>query len=95
MLIYCIKNREGIARYLVQNHFHSADIGFRQKMIALAMEKTKSYNLNLANVFFKSGMIEAWGRGFDKRWKQPVISSSRSLPTMFVNTAEKETPINI
>jgi hypothetical protein len=30
-------------------------------MIALAMEKSKWYNLNLANVFFKSGMIEAWG----------------------------------
>ena len=61
LLIYCIKNREGIARHSVQNHFHSADIGFRQIMIALAMEKSKWYNLNLANVFFKSGMIEAWG----------------------------------
>ena len=27
---------------------------------------SKPYNPKLANVFFKSGMIEAWGRGFDK-----------------------------
>lgn len=27
---------------------------------------SKPYNPNLANVFFKSGMIEAWGRGFEK-----------------------------
>lgn len=27
---------------------------------------SKPYNPKLANVFFKSGMIAAWGRGFDK-----------------------------
>lgn len=27
---------------------------------------SKPFNPKLANVFFKSGMIEAWGRGFDK-----------------------------
>lgn len=27
---------------------------------------SKLYNPKLANVFFKSGMIEAWGRGFEK-----------------------------
>ena len=27
---------------------------------------SKPYNPNLAGIFFKSGMIEAWGRGFDK-----------------------------
>ena len=27
---------------------------------------SKPYNPKLANVFFKSGLIEAWGRGFDK-----------------------------
>ena len=27
---------------------------------------SKPYNPKLANVFFKSGMIEAWGRGFEK-----------------------------
>lgn len=27
---------------------------------------SKPYNPKLANIFFKSGMIEAWGRGFDK-----------------------------
>ncbi len=27
---------------------------------------SKPYNPKLANVFFKSGMIEVWGRGFDK-----------------------------
>ena len=27
---------------------------------------SKPYNPKLAGVFFKSGMIEAWGRGFDK-----------------------------
>ena len=27
---------------------------------------SKPYNPKLANIFFKSGMIEAWGRGFEK-----------------------------
>jgi ATP-dependent DNA helicase RecG len=27
---------------------------------------SKLYNLKLSNIFFKSGMIEVWGRGFDK-----------------------------
>ena len=27
---------------------------------------SKPFNPKLANVFFKSGMIEAWGRGFEK-----------------------------
>ena len=27
---------------------------------------SKPYNPKLAGIFFKSGMIEAWGRGFDK-----------------------------
>lgn len=27
---------------------------------------SKPYNPKLASVFFKSGMIEAWGRGFEK-----------------------------
>ncbi len=31
-----------------------------------AKHSSKPFNPNLANVFFKSGMIEAWGRGFDK-----------------------------
>ena len=30
---------------------------------------SKPYNPKLANVFFKSGMIEAWGRGFEKSKK--------------------------
>ena len=31
-----------------------------------AKHSSKPYNPKLANIFFKSGMIEAWGRGFDK-----------------------------
>ena len=27
---------------------------------------SKPYNPKLANIFFKSGMIEAWARGFEK-----------------------------
>lgn len=27
---------------------------------------SEPFNPNLAQVFFKSGLIEAWGRGFDK-----------------------------
>lgn len=27
---------------------------------------SKPYNPKLANIFFKSGMLEAWGRGFEK-----------------------------
>ncbi len=78
MLIYCIKNREGIARHSVQNHFHSADIGFRQIMIALAMEKSKWYNLNLANVFFKSGQIFD-EKHFKNAYPQKIVSIKNSL----------------
>ena len=31
-----------------------------------AKHSSKPYNPKLANIFFMSGMIEAWGRGFDK-----------------------------
>ena len=31
-----------------------------------AKHSSKPFNPKLANVFFKSGMIEAWGRGFEK-----------------------------
>ncbi len=31
-----------------------------------AKHSSKPYNPKLANVFFMSGMIEAWGRGFEK-----------------------------
>ena len=31
-----------------------------------AKHSSKPFNLKLAHVFFISGMIEAWGRGFDK-----------------------------
>lgn len=31
-----------------------------------AKHSSKPYNPKLAGVFFKSGMIEAWGRGFEK-----------------------------
>lgn len=32
----------------------------------LVKHSSKPYNPKLARVFFKSGMIKAWGRGFDK-----------------------------
>ena len=31
-----------------------------------AKHSSKPFNPKLAHVFFVSGMIEAWGRGFDK-----------------------------
>lgn len=40
---------------------------------------SKPYNPKLANVFFKSGMIEAWGRGFDKI-KEACIKYNGHLP---------------
>ena len=40
---------------------------------------SKPYNPKLANVFFKSGMIEAWGRGFDKI-KDACIKYNGCLP---------------
>lgn len=56
-------------------------------MIALAMEKSKSYNLNLANAFFKSGMIEAWGRGFDKI-REACREYNAPLPEYEINEEE-------
>ncbi|MCM1184071.1 MAG: ATP-dependent DNA helicase RecG, partial [Roseburia sp.] len=40
---------------------------------------SKPYNPKLANVFFKSGMIEAWGRGFDKI-KEACVKYTGRLP---------------
>ena len=40
---------------------------------------SKPYNPKLANVFFKSGMIEAWGRGFDKI-KEACVKYNGRLP---------------
>lgn len=40
---------------------------------------SKPYNPKLANVFFKSGMIEAWGRGFDKM-KEACVRYDALLP---------------
>ena len=40
---------------------------------------SKPYNPKLANVFFMSGMIEAWGRGFDKI-KEACARYDGSLP---------------
>jgi ATP-dependent DNA helicase RecG len=40
---------------------------------------SKPYNPKLANVFFKSGMIEAWGRGFEKI-KEACALYEGSLP---------------
>ena len=31
-----------------------------------AKHSSKPFNPKLAQIFFKSGMIETWGRGFDK-----------------------------
>ena len=36
------------------------------KMWLFANCSSKLFNPKLAEIFFKSGMIEAWGRGFDK-----------------------------
>ena len=78
MLIYGIEDREGIARDSIHSHFHAADIGFRQIMIALAMEKSKWYNLNLANVFFKSGQIFD-EKHFKNAYPQKIVSIKNSL----------------
>ncbi|MCM1161662.1 MAG: hypothetical protein NC412_10595 [Roseburia sp.] len=45
---------------------------------------SKPYNPKLANVFFKCGMIEAWGRGFDKI-KEACAKYDGSLPEYEIN----------
>lgn len=45
---------------------------------------SKPYNPKLANVFFKSGMIEAWGRGFDKI-REACMKYNGSLPEYEIN----------
>lgn len=47
---------------------------------------SKPYNPKLANVFFKSGMIEAWGRGFEKI-KEVCGLYDGSLPEYEINEA--------
>lgn len=45
---------------------------------------SKPYNPKLANIFFKSGMIEAWGRGFDKI-KTACLQYNGPLPEYDIN----------
>lgn len=45
---------------------------------------SKPYNPKLANVFFKCGMIEAWGRGFDKI-KEACAKYDGPLPEYEIN----------
>ena len=45
---------------------------------------SKPYNPKLANVFFKSGMIEAWGRGFDKI-REACAKDDGRLPEYNIN----------
>ncbi len=47
---------------------------------------SKPYNPKLANVFFKSGMIEAWGRGFEKI-KEACKLYDGPLPEYEINEA--------
>ena len=47
---------------------------------------SKPYNPKLANVFFKSGMIEAWGRGFEKI-KEACGLYDAPLPEYEINEA--------
>lgn len=47
---------------------------------------SKPYNPKLANVFFKSGMIEAWGRGFEKI-KEACKEYDGPLPEYEINEA--------
>ena len=47
---------------------------------------SKPYNPKLANVFFKSGMIEAWGRGFEKI-KEACALYDGPLPEYEINAA--------
>lgn len=47
---------------------------------------SKPYNPKLANVFFKSGMIEAWGRGFEKI-KEACTLYDGPLPEYEINEA--------
>lgn len=45
---------------------------------------SKPYNPKLANIFFKSGMIEAWGRGFEKI-KEACRKYNGPLPEYEIN----------
>lgn len=48
---------------------------------------SKPFNPKLANVFFKSGMIEAWGRGFEKI-REACALYDGPLPEYEINEAE-------
>ena len=47
---------------------------------------SKPYNPKLANIFFKSGMIEAWGRGFEKI-KEACNKYDAPLPEYEISTS--------
>lgn len=47
---------------------------------------SKPYNPKLANIFFKSGMIEAWGRGFEKI-REACVLYDGPLPEYEINEA--------
>lgn len=47
---------------------------------------SKPYNPKLANIFFKSGMIEAWRRGFEKI-REACVLYDGPLPEYEINEA--------
>jgi len=50
--------------YVYNDGIMPADLNTTEKLFV--KHSSKPFNPKLAQVFFKSGMIEAWGRGFDK-----------------------------
>ncbi len=50
-----------------------ANLNSTEKLFA--KHSSKPYNPKLANVFFKSGMIEAWGRSFEKIRERKALKS--------------------
>ena len=53
----------------------------------LAKHRSRPRNPNIANVFFRSGMIETWGRGIEKI--ETACKEAGRLPPVFVATASE------
>lgn len=51
-------------RYIWNDGEMPADLDSAEKLFE--KHSSKPYNPKLVNIFFKSGLIEAWGRGFEK-----------------------------
>ena len=77
-----VKDEHGSKTYIWNDGEMPPDLNSTEKLFM--KHSSKPCNPKLANIFFKSGMIEAWGRGFEKI-KEACVLYDGTLPEYEIN----------